>query len=117
MSNHLDVPLRELLANNEKIVFPVENFNTTAWRRFIGQLRYYYSLSILAFFFLFLMPPVMLIARIKGDREYAYPFAAWGARKWLSWSGMKIVVGGQENSLARSIVRFSSPIIILTSTR
>lgn len=39
----------------------------------------------------------MLVARIKDDREYAYPFAAWGARKWLRWSGMKIVVRGQEN--------------------
>jgi hypothetical protein len=32
----------------------------------------------------------MLLARIKGDREYAYPWAAWGARAWLRWSGMKI---------------------------
>ena len=27
MSNHLDKPLELLLANNEKIVFPVENSN------------------------------------------------------------------------------------------
>ncbi len=46
---------------------------------------------------MFLMPPIMLIARVKGDREYAYPGAAWGARKWLAWSGMKIKVRGQEN--------------------
>ena len=39
----------------------------------------------------------MFIAKIKRDREYAYPFAAWGARKWMQWSGMKIVVRGQEN--------------------
>lgn len=39
----------------------------------------------------------MLVARIKGRREYAYPFAAWGARAWLRWSGMRIVVRGQEN--------------------
>jgi 1-acyl-sn-glycerol-3-phosphate acyltransferase len=43
------------------------------------------------------MPPIMLLARIKGDREYAYPWAAWGARAWLRWSGMKIRVRGQEN--------------------
>lgn len=97
MLNHLDKPLRELLANNEKIVFPYENFNTSGWRKFPGHLRYYFSLSILTFFFLFLMPPVMLLAKIKGDREYAYPWAAWGARAWLRWSGMKIVVRGKEN--------------------
>jgi len=97
MSNHLNKPLQELLANNEKIVFPQENFNTNETSKFTGTLRYYFSLSILAFFFLFLMPPIMLVARIKGDREYAYPFAAWGARAWLRWSGMKIVVRGAKN--------------------
>jgi len=97
MSNHLDKPLSELLMNNEKIVFPVENFNTNDTPNIVGTVRYYFSLSILAFFFLFLMPPIMLMARIKGDREYAYPGAAWGARKWLQWSGMKIKVRGQEN--------------------
>ncbi len=97
MSNHLDKPLRELLANNEKIVFPNKNFSTNRAGKFTGTLRYYYSLSILAFFFLFLMPPIMLVARIKGDREYAYPWAAWGAHAWMRWSGMKIVVRGREN--------------------
>ncbi len=43
------------------------------------------------------MPPIMLLARLRGDKEYAYPFAAWGARAWLRWSGMKIRVRGQEN--------------------
>ncbi len=77
-------------------MFP-DNFNTEKPSKLIGKLRYYFSLSILGFFFAFLMPPIMLIARIKSDREYAYPFAAWGARKWLQWSGMKIKVRGQEN--------------------
>ena len=39
----------------------------------------------------------MLIARIKNDNDYAYPWASWGARKWLRWSGMKIIVPGAEN--------------------
>ncbi len=93
----MEKPLSELLANNEKIVFSNGNFNTNETANLAGTTRYYFSLSILAFFFLFLMPPIMLVARIKGDREYAYPGAAWGARKWLQWSGMKIVVRGQEN--------------------
>lgn len=90
-------PLQELLANNEKIVFPAENFNTTGWRKLIGRLRYYYSLSIVGFFFLFAMPPIMLAAKIKHDDEYAYPWASWGAKAWMRWSGMKIVVRGREN--------------------
>ena len=58
MLNHLGKPLKELLANNEKIVSPGENFNINGWQKFTGRLRYYFSLSILAFFFLFLMPPI-----------------------------------------------------------
>jgi 1-acyl-sn-glycerol-3-phosphate acyltransferase len=97
MSNHLSKPLQDLLTNNEKIVFPEKNFNTTGWQKFTGRLRYYYSLSIVAFFFLFAMPPIMLAARIKGDDDYAYPWARWGAKKWLRWSGMRIKVTGAEN--------------------
>lgn len=93
----MEKPLSELLANNEKIVFADKNSNIQRKSNFAGTLRYYFSLSILGFFFTFLMPPIMLAARIKGDREFAYPFAAWGARAWLSWSGMKIVVRGAEN--------------------
>ena len=108
MSNHTNEPPQSLIANNEKIVFPAVNFNITGWQRFTGRLRYYYSLSILAFFFLFLMPPIMLLARIKGDREYAYPWAAWGACAWLRWSGMRIVVRGQENLAANQSYVFVS---------
>jgi len=90
----------EAIVKNEKIVFSNENFNTKSEPEFIGRLRYYRSLSIPAFFFLFLMPPIMLLARIRGDREYAYPWAAWGARTWLRWSGARIVVRGQENLAA-----------------
>ena len=98
----------EAIVKNEKIVFSRENFITKSEPKFIGRLRYYQSLSILAFFFLFLMPPIMLMARIRGDREYAYPWAAWGARAWLRWSGMKIVVRGQENLSANQSYVFVS---------
>lgn len=85
------------MANNEKIVFPAKNFSTSGWQKFIGRLRYYYSLSIVAAFFLLAMPPIMLAAKIKGDDEYAYPWARWGAKRWLGWSGMRIKVSGAEN--------------------
>ena len=39
----------------------------------------------------------MLAARIRRDENYAYPWARWGAKKWLRWSGMKIKVTGAEN--------------------
>jgi len=98
----------EAILKNEKIVFSNENFNTKSEPKFTGRLRYYYSLSILVFFFLFLMPPIMLLARIRGDREYEYPWAAWGARAWMRWSGMKIVVRGRENLAANQSYVFVS---------
>lgn len=96
MSEHYLQTFSEALIKNEKIVFP-GNFNTEKPSKLLGVLRYYFSLSVLGFFFTFLMPPIMLIARFKGDREYAYPGAAWGARTWLRLSGAKIKVRGLEN--------------------
>jgi 1-acyl-sn-glycerol-3-phosphate acyltransferase len=94
---HLSEPQIELLAKNEKIVFPVKNSTTKRLPKFLGLLWYYYSLSIVAFLFLFAMPPVMLLAEMFRKREVAYPAARWGARAWLRLSGMKIVVRGREN--------------------
>ena len=90
----------EAIVKNEKIVFPKENFSINGGRKFIARLRYYFSLSILAVFFLFAMPPIMLAAKIKRDPDYAYPWASWGAEAWMRWSGMKIKVRGQENLAA-----------------
>lgn len=50
----------------------------------------------------------MLMARVRGRREYAYPWAAWGARAWLRWSGMEIVVRGRENLAANQSYVFIS---------
>ena len=97
----------EQLAKNEKIVFPNQS-NTRRFPKVIGALWYYWSLSILAFFFLFAMPPIMLAAKIKRDDDYAYPWAAWGARAWMRWSGMRIAVRGQENLAANESYVFVS---------
>lgn len=91
--------MADLIKKNEKIVFP-DKHNTRRAPKLIDKLRYYFSLSILGSFFVLAMPPIMLWARIKGDREAAYPGAKWGAINWMRWSGMKIVVRGQENLAA-----------------
>lgn len=96
MSEHFLQTFSEALIKNEKIVFS-GSVNTKHPSKLPGKLRYYFSLSVLGFFFVFLMPPIMLWAKIKGDDEAAYPFAAWGARTWLRLSGATIKVRGQEN--------------------
>jgi len=84
------------IANNIKIKFE-ENLTTKGLPKLIGRGYYFFSLSVLAVFFLVLMPPIMLYTKLRGNRELAYPFARWGAVTWLRLSGAKIVVRGQEN--------------------
>ncbi len=50
----------------------------------------------------------MLYTNLRGNRELAYPFARWGAITWLSLSGAKIVVRGQENLAANQSYVFVS---------
>lgn len=96
MSDHLQIPLWRRIELNEKIVFPVKN-TTKGVSKFTGLLLYYWSLSVVAMLFLFVMPPVMLYAEIFGNRGLAYPWARWGGKTWLRLSGMKIKVRGKEN--------------------
>lgn len=86
----------QAIRENTKIVFP-DNAPRQGLPKLIGRLWYYYSLSVVAFLFLFAMPPVMLWARLRGNKDYAYPWAQRGARFWLRASGMKIKVRGAEN--------------------
>lgn len=63
----------------------------------LGFLWFCWSLTVLAFFFLFLMPPVMLAAELGRRRDIAYPFARFGAKAWLALSGVRVRVSGAEN--------------------
>jgi len=96
MVRHNLQTIESAIANNEKIKFE-DNFNTKGLSKFIGRSYYFFSLLVLAVFFLVLMPPVMLYTNLRGNRELAYPFARWGAVTWLRLSGAKIVVRGQKN--------------------
>ncbi|MGI8849935.1 MAG: lysophospholipid acyltransferase family protein [Pyrinomonadaceae bacterium] len=100
MVRHNLQTIESAIATNEKIKFE-DNFNTKGLPKFIGRGYYFFSLLVLAVFFLVLMPPIMLYTKLRGNRELAYPFAHWGAVAWLRLSGAKIVVRGQEH-LARN---------------
>lgn len=76
--------------------------------KFTGFVLYYWSLSVMAMLFLFVMPPVMLYAEIFRNRSLAYPWARWGGKTWLRLSGMKIKVRGRENLLPNESYVFIS---------
>ena len=42
-------------------------------------------------------PPAILVSALAGHREWLYPWALFGGRNWLRWSGMKVNVRGLES--------------------
>lgn len=96
MVRHNLQSIESAIANNEKIRFE-EDFTTKGLPKLFGRIYYFFSMFVLAVFFVVLMPPIMLYTNLRGNRELAYPFARWGAVTWLRLSGAKIVVRGQEN--------------------
>ncbi len=65
--------------------------------RILRRLHYWWSLSVASGLLLLLGPPVLLVAWLRRKRELVYPFALFGARTWLSWSGMSVKVSGREH--------------------
>ena len=62
----------------------------------LGRLHYCWSLFVAGALLLIFGPPVLLVAWLAGRREWVYPIALWGARRWLGLSGMRISVRGLE---------------------
>jgi 1-acyl-sn-glycerol-3-phosphate acyltransferase len=61
-----------------------------------GRLLYWWSLAVAGALLLVVAPPAILVSGLAGHREWLYPWALFGARNWLRWSGMKVKVQGRE---------------------
>jgi 1-acyl-sn-glycerol-3-phosphate acyltransferase len=59
-------------------------------------LLYWWSLSVAGALLLVVGPPAILVSALAGHREWLYPWALFGGRNWLRWSGMKVNVRGRE---------------------
>lgn len=66
-------------------------------RTLAGRLHYFWSLTVAASLLLVFAPPAIIVSRLFRRRHWVYPWALFGAREWLSLSGMNIVVRGREN--------------------
>lgn len=96
MSEHLiNKPFAELVERNEKIVFTEKDISTKS--KIFGKLHYWWCWIFPTVMFLFVAPPVMLVASLVGRRYWLYPLCHWGAKNWLRWCGAKVNVTGQEN--------------------
>jgi 1-acyl-sn-glycerol-3-phosphate acyltransferase len=64
---------------------------------FIGRLHYWWSLFVAGALLAILGPPIIFVAWLTGKRDLVYPWAFFGGRNWLRFSGMKVKVSGREN--------------------
>lgn len=84
----------EAIRDNKKLTFPVKESNKS---RFIGKLRYWWSLSFAGFLLLFIALPAMIILQLINRRMGLYPLCIWGAKLWIRASGIDVKVSGREN--------------------
>jgi 1-acyl-sn-glycerol-3-phosphate acyltransferase len=70
------------------------------------RLHHWWTLFVAAALVLVIAPPVLLFSALAGRREWVYPFALWGGRRWLRLSGMRVVVRGREHLDARETYIF-----------
>lgn len=64
---------------------------------FGGRVRYWWSFAVAGILLLIIGPPVLLVSWAARRRHWVYPSALFGARAWLSLSGMRVEVRGLEH--------------------
>ena len=70
--------------------------NTPRRRSFIRRLHYWWSLFAAGALLGLLGPPILLFSWLVNRHELVYPWALFGARQWLRWSGVRVEVRGLE---------------------
>lgn len=64
--------------------------------RIVRRLHYWWSLFVAGALLLIFGPPVILVAWLTGKHDLVYPWAFFGARNWLRFSGAKVNVSGGD---------------------
>lgn len=73
-----------------------EESSTTASPRFIRRLHYWWSLFLAGALLGTLGPPILIVAWLVNKHDLVYPWARFGARQWLRFSGVRVKVRGLE---------------------
>lgn len=94
MKVHRDEDSLKGLVGNEKLLYPVEESNKS---HLYGKLRYWWAWTVASVLMLIIGPPCLSILWLIRRKHWLYPFAKWGADKWLKACGAKIKVSGLEN--------------------
>lgn len=70
--------------------------STRGRRSFMRRLHYWWSLFLAGALLGVLGPPILLVAWVVNKHDLVYPWAMFGARMWLRFSGVRVVVKGLE---------------------
>jgi 1-acyl-sn-glycerol-3-phosphate acyltransferase len=70
--------------------------STNGGRSFMRRLHYWWSLFCAGALLGILGPPVLLFAWLVNKHDLVYPWALFGARNWLRFSGVRVRVRGLE---------------------
>ena len=73
-----------------------EESSTTGRRSFMRRLHYWWSLFVAGALLAIVGPSILLIAWLVNKHDLVYPWALFGARKWLVLSGVRVRVKGLE---------------------
>ncbi len=73
-----------------------EESSTTAPRSFMRRLHYWWSLFLAGALLGVLGPPILIVAWLVNKHDLVYPWALFGARQWLRFSGVRVHVTGLE---------------------
>lgn len=97
MTSHSESPSHELIGESAATVRPsVKESSITRRPSLRGRLLYWWSLFVAGVLLLVFGPPAILVSALAGHREWVYPWALFGGRNWLRFSGMKVQVRGTE---------------------
>ena len=69
---------------------------TTGFTRLTSRLHYWWSLFVAGALLAICGPPILLFAWLVNKHDLVYPWALFGARKWLLLSGVRVKVRGLE---------------------
>ena len=70
--------------------------STTGHRSLTRRLHYWWSLFVAGALLAICGPPILLFAWLVNKHDLVYPWALFGARKWLLLSGVRVKVKGLE---------------------
>jgi 1-acyl-sn-glycerol-3-phosphate acyltransferase len=73
-----------------------EESSTTRPRSFMRRLHYWWSLFLAGVLLGTLGPPILIFSWIVNRHSLVYPWALFGARRWLRFSGVRVKVTGLE---------------------